>query len=60
MVNSVVAPLDTPVIIKILYEMIQILHEKMLNAVYLYWFYNDASEKNNALNGHSNKPWING
>ena len=27
--------------VNILYEMIKILHEKMLNAIYLYWFHND-------------------
>ena len=31
----------------ILYEMIIILHEKMLNAMYLYWFHNDTLAKNN-------------
>ena len=34
--------LDIPVMINILYEMIRILLEKMLNAVYLYWFHNDT------------------
>ena len=44
----------------ILYEIIKILHEKLLNAIYLYWFHNDAAEReNNSLNGRSNKPWIN-
>ena len=41
--------------INILYEMIKILHEKMLNTIYLYWFHNDASEKNNSLHGYSNE-----
>ena len=36
-VNSFIFPLDIPVVIKILYKMIKILHEKMLNAIYLYW-----------------------
>ena len=31
--------------IKILNELIKILHAKMLNAIYLYWFHNDISEK---------------
>ena len=44
--------------INISYEMIKILHEKMLNAIYLYWFYNDTLEENNSLNGHSNEPWL--
>ena len=47
------------VMINILYEMNQILHEKMLNAVYLHWYHNDTSAENNSLNGHSNEPWIN-
>ena len=46
--------------INILYEMIKILHEKMLDAIYLYWFHNDTLADSNALNGHSNKPWMNG
>ena len=40
----------------ILYEMIKILQEKMLNATYLHLFHNDISEKNNSLNGHSSEP----
>ena len=40
--------------------MIKILHEKMLNAIYLYWFHNDALAGNNSLNGHSNEPWVDG
>ena len=59
MVNSFVFSLDIPVIVNILYKMIKILHEKMLNAIYLCWFHNDTSEENNSLNGHSNEPWIN-
>ena len=60
MVNSFALSLDIPVMINILYKMIKILHEKMLNAIYLYWFHNDTLAENNALNGHSNQPWING
>ena len=41
--------------INILCEMIKILHEKMLNAIYLYLFYNDTLAENNSLNGHSNQ-----
>ena len=41
--------------INILYEMIKIL----LNAIYLYWFHGDISEKNNSLNAHSKEPWTN-
>ena len=43
-----------------LYETIKILHVKMLNAIYLYWFLNDTFAENNSLNGHPNEPWING
>ena len=57
MVNSFVFLLDVPVMFYILYEMIQILHENMLNAIL---FHNDTSEKNNSLNGHFKEPWING
>ena len=60
MINWFVILLDIYVMINVLYEMIKILHEKMLNAIYFYWFHNDTSEKNNSLNGHSNEPWING
>ena len=45
--------------INILYEMIKILLEKMLNAKYLCWFYNDTLAENNSLTGHSNETWIN-
>ena len=34
------------------------MHGKMLKAINLYWFHNDASERNNSLNGHSNEPRI--
>ena len=37
--------LKIPVMINVLYEMIKILHEKMLNAIYLYWFHNDTQRK---------------
>ena len=45
--------------INILYEMIKILHEKMWNTIYLYWFHNNTLAVNNSPNGHSNKLWIN-
>ena len=32
----------------------------MRDTINLYWFHNDASEKNNSLNGHSTEPQING
>ena len=44
--------------INVLYKMMKILHEKMLNAIYLYWFHNDTLAGNNSLNGHSNGPLI--
>ena len=40
--------------------MIKILHEKMLNALYLYWYDNDTLAENSSLNGYSNETWING
>ena len=60
MVNSFVFSLNIPVMINILYEMITILHEKILNLIDLYWFLNDTLAGNNLLYGHSNEPWING
>ena len=42
--------------INILYVMIKILHEQLLNALYLYWFHNDILAENNSRNDHSNKP----
>ena len=48
--------LQNPAIINILYEMIKILHEEMLNAIYLYWFLNDTLAVSNSLNDHPNKP----
>ena len=58
MVNLFVFSLDNPVMINILYKVIKTLQEKMLNAIFLYWFHNGTSEKNNSLNGHSNEPFI--
>ena len=60
MVNSFVFSLDIPVMINILYETIKVLHEKMRNAIYFYWFHNDTLAENNSLNDHSNKLLING
>ena len=37
------------------YEMIKILHEKLLNEIYLYWFYNEALVEY-SINDHSNEP----
>ena len=36
MANSFLISLDIPVIFNILYKVIKILHEEMLNAIYLY------------------------
>ena len=36
MINSFIFSLDIPVVIYILYEMVEILLEKMLKAIYLY------------------------
>ena len=60
MVNSFVFSLNIPVMINILYEMIKILLEKMLNAIYLLWFHDDTLVENNSLNGHCSELWING
>ena len=46
--------------INILYEMIKIMHKKMSNVIYLYWFHNDPLVEKNSPNGHSNEPLING
>ena len=56
MVNLFDFALDIPVIIKILNEVITILHEKMLNAIYMYWFHDDTLAENNSLNGLSKEP----
>ena len=40
--SDFVFTLDIPVTINILFEMMKILHENMLNAIYLYWFHNDT------------------
>ena len=58
--NSFVFSLDIPVMVDILYEMIEILYEKMLNAICLYWLCNKTLAENNAPKGHSNQPWMNG
>ena len=55
MVNSFTFSLDIPVMINILYEMIRVLAEKMLNAICLYLFHSDTFGENNSLNGHSNE-----
>ena len=55
MVNSLVFSLDITIMMNILYKIIKILHEKMLNAIYLYLFHNDTLVENNSENGHSNE-----
>ena len=35
------------------------MHEKILKTINMYWFLNNASERNNPLNGNSNEPEIN-
>ena len=35
------------------------MHEKMLKTINLYWFHNDAAERNNSLNDNSNEPRLN-
>ena len=59
MVDLFVFSLDIPELFNILYKIINILQEKMLNVIYLYWPDKDISEENNAINGNSNKSWIN-
>ena len=41
------------------YKLLKSCTRKMLKAINLYWLHNDASEKNNSLNVHSNEPRIN-
>ena len=36
--------------------MIKVLHEEILNSIYLYSFQNDTSEEKKSLNGHCNQP----
>ena len=57
--NLFIVSLDMTVMINVLQEIIEILHEKMLKAIDLYWICNDASEKTNTLNGHCNELGIN-
>ena len=56
MANSFDFSLDITVMIHVLQEIIKILHEKILKAINLYWFHNDASEKNNPLIHRFNEP----
>ena len=49
-----VTSLDILVMINITCKMIEILHDKMLIAIYLHCFHNDTIGGNNSLNGHSN------
>ena len=55
MVNAyMVTSLDILVIINITCKMNEILHDKMLIAIYLHCFHNDPIGGDNSLNGHSN------
>ena len=58
MVNSFFVSWDITIMINILQKIINVLLEEKWRAINLYWFHNDASEKNNLLNGHSNEPRI--
>ena len=55
-VNLLLPSVEILVIITFLYETIKILHEKMLNAIYLHGLHNYTSQENNSLNGHTNGP----
>ena len=35
------------------------MHKEMLKAINLYWFHNDAAERNNSLNDYFDETWIN-
>ena len=41
--------------INFLCGMIKIMGEKMLNTIFLYWFYNGSLAENNSLDGYSNE-----
>ena len=41
--------LDNTVMINVLPEISETMHEKMSKAINLYWFHNDALEQNNSL-----------
>ena len=59
MVNSFVVLLDITIMINILPEITKVSHDKRLKAINVYLFHKGKSEKNNSLNGHSNKPQMN-
>ena len=52
--------LDVTVMINILQEIIKIMLNEILKAINLYWFNNDASEKNISLSDLFNESPING
>ena len=58
MVKYFLFSLEIPVMVEILYEMIKILNKKMSNGIYLHWFQNYTSQKNNLVNGQPNDPWF--
>ena len=60
MANSFGFSLDITVMIDVLPEIIKALHEKILKAIDLYRFNNDALQKFSSRNDRSNKPQING
>ena len=53
-VNSFVVSVNAIVMINIC-----LMHEEILKTINMYWFLNNASERNNPLNGNSNEPQIN-
>lgn len=60
MVDLFVFSLDIPELFNILYEIITMLQEEILNLIYLYWSHKDIKEENKSINGNSNESWING
>ena len=59
MVNLYANSLNITLMINVLQGLLKIKHSKMLQAINLYWFHNNASEKNKSINSYSNEPWIN-
>ena len=58
MVSSLIVLLDITAMINILQEVVKTLHDKILKTLNWYWLRDNATEKNNSLNGHSNEPRI--
>ena len=59
MVNLYADSLNITLMINVLQGLLKIKHAKMLQAINLYWFHNNVSEKNKSINSYSNEPWIN-